>query len=196
MAKELGFIPLTTHSTDVPDYPGGYVPNNMLYIPNTDEEDYNYRNCYCTASGYGSNVNLVLKLDVDQTKEMLFLARKVKVEVPKYGYTAPLKDGLVFFSLNVPDKAYFPNFDDFSSSQFASFVNHEKEENLYPDLTPVCYFELKSEETETNVSLDTFLVGKFIYLKLLKSVAPEINIDVAFFGVNGVCFSLDELNEN
>jgi len=180
--------------TDGGEYPGGYGPSNMLQNNNNAEDSSFFGPCYCTENGKQFNVNMILEHAMESS---VFFAQEIVVEGPSSGYTAPLNDGLVFFSQNRPDEGEFKKYDDMHDAEFLTLKEQYIENKVSKELVPITYFLLQNSTIKTERGYEKIIrkvttqlscpypYGKYIYLKLLGPSRLGGNIDVAFFGVYG-----------
>eukprot|EP01120_Amphizonella_sp_Union-15-10_P004358 TRINITY_DN14985_c0_g1_i1.p1 TRINITY_DN14985_c0_g1~~TRINITY_DN14985_c0_g1_i1.p1 ORF type:complete len:166 (+),score=11.52 TRINITY_DN14985_c0_g1_i1:277-774(+) len=151
--------------------------------------------CYCTKSGRNENVNMIV-VHKSERDDVFFFATKILVETPSYGYSSPLKDGLVFFSLFRPDPSEFSKYDNFKKSDFESLKTNFKAEtnNDLSSLHPVTFIDIRSHQYSVNI--ETPVLGKFVYLKLLRTEPVDTTIDIQKFEICGHSVSLKDINRD
>eukprot|EP01135_Chromosphaera_perkinsii_P011869 Nk52_evm1s2521 gene=Nk52_evmTU1s2521 len=122
---------------------------------------------YCSQKG--SNVNIVLRLaDMNE-----FNLTHALFRIPESGYTAPAKEGLLFVFHHYPDVHRTNIFNDFNKARYDAFV-HGIQSSPRSEYDPKAFFRIERGKTSTLVSFDYPLSGKWIVLKLIRSVRTTV----------------------
>ncbi|KAI7905372.1 uncharacterized protein BX663DRAFT_499499 [Cokeromyces recurvatus] len=115
---------------------------------------------------------------------------KMVIRAPRFGFTAPCKDGLIFIShkeINVSDTAMF---DHFTKQDYEDYVKTKMEshDGILDDNDPVAWFTLTNEEDITTIINLNFRSGKYVLIKLLRAYdynGSAENIDIQYIGFIG-----------
>ena len=117
---------------------------------------------YC--SQRGTNVNIVMRLAGNEG----FNITHAVLKVPESGYTAPVKEGLLFVFHEFPDVEKTNVFNDYNKKMYDQLM--AKAASSSTEYDPKAFFRIEPGRTSTVVSFDYPHSGKWVLLKLIRSV--------------------------
>lgn len=158
-------------STDGGEHSAQYKCENMLK-PDAS--------VYCTEKR--TNVNVSLRL-VD---EPFYTITHFVIKAPEFGFTAPVGDGLIFFSYDPLPAEAVSKFNDYDARRYEEFVAAKQAHGEPLNLTdPAAFFSLREGSCLVQ-KLAVPRFGRYVTIKFLRSRTEEHNIDVQFVGFKGI----------
>lgn len=134
------------------------------------------------SSAKGSNVNLVLKHEVDTP----FCLSYGTIRGPGPGYSSPVRHAIVFVMSTPPDMTLLQAFDDMTPEEFAALPFPPPSDRVERDESlPIAYFVLDGSCAQISKQLACPVTGRYVLVKLLCPSAGT-NIDVGYIGFCGV----------
>ncbi|CAH0489393.1 unnamed protein product [Peronospora farinosa] len=134
------------------------------------------------SSSKGTNVNLVLKHEVDTPMCVSY----IHLRGPGSGYSSPLRCAIIFITSIPPDLACFQEYDDMTAEEFVA-LPFPPINGCYPrdESVPVAFFVLDGSCAQISKQLAHPVSGRYILIKALCPVAGT-NIDIGYIGVCGI----------
>lgn len=164
-------LQLLVHSCDGGEFSSSHSSKNCLLDDSS-----------VFSSAKGSNVNLVLKHEVDTP----FCLSYVTIRGPGPGYSSPARHAIVFVTSSPPDLEYFQTFDDMTPEEFASLpFPPPSDRTLRDECLPIAYFVLDGSCAQISKQLACPVTGRYVLVKLLCPSSGS-NIDVGYIGFCGV----------
>ncbi|RLN96461.1 hypothetical protein BBJ28_00010026, partial [Nothophytophthora sp. Chile5] len=134
------------------------------------------------SSAKGTNVNLVLKHEVDTPMCVSY----VNFRGPGPGYSSPLRHAMVFVTSTLPDLALYQEFDNMTVKEFAALPFPPSNGRCPRDESlPVAFFVLDGSCAQISKQLARPVTGRYI---LVKALCPSsgTNIDIGYIGFCGI----------
>eukprot|EP01026_Neomeris_dumetosa_P049162 TRINITY_DN4269_c2_g1_i2.p3 TRINITY_DN4269_c2_g1~~TRINITY_DN4269_c2_g1_i2.p3 ORF type:complete len:223 (+),score=4.50 TRINITY_DN4269_c2_g1_i2:213-881(+) len=156
----------------------GYGYSNLLTDDNL---------CYCSLKREGVNICL------QHRNSRSFTITGIDVSAPKFGYTCPLGQGVIFSSWNRPDESLCEMFNNvYSVQDFQDCIRQYRyslmslrgriDEDEIPQ--PILFFDLRGQYSQ-DYHLNIPRAGRYILIKFLRSRNCGDNIDVRYVGFRG-----------
>jgi len=164
---------LSIISCSAENYGDYYCKENVL------EED---SKVYCTKLGYNLNVSMVFNILNVPDGAVAFVKEFVLV-APGSGYSAPIKDSIVFLSQEQPDPNLQIDTDNMTLSYFEEqLATHPADRKIkfMPDAFLSC-----PQRGRLRYTFKEPLPARFIHLKMLNAYGRDNNIDISGFFVYG-----------
>lgn len=163
-------LQLQVHSCDGGEFSSSHAPKNCLMDDSS-----------VFSSAKGSNVNLVLRHEVDTP----FCLSYITIRGPGAGYSSPARHALVFVTSSSPDLEYFREFDDMAPEEFAALPFPPANDRCQRDeCLPVAYFVLDGSCAHISKQLAYPVTGRYVLVKLIRPSSGS-NIDVGYIGFCG-----------
>jgi len=182
ISKEIKYrIGLAATYTDGGEYSSYYGLKNLC--------DDNLTSCYCT-NKTPENVNVIIQLVLTEEMEadrenIIMFVRKIDLLSPTGGYTAPLKESLVFLTLDQPNPADYDFYNGLTEEKYNELYDSVPIRIKQEKLQPIVYHKCKT------VTFNEVLPsGRYFLLKLLRSGGDRVNIDVHKFRVTGFLYDI------
>lgn len=164
-------LQLQVHSCDGGEFSSSHSSKNCLLDDSS-----------VFSSAKGSNVNLVLKHEIDTP----FCLSYITIRGPGPGYSSPARHAIVFVTSSPPDLEYFKTFDDMTPEEFASLpFPPPSDRTLRDECLPIAYFVLDGSCAQISKQLACPVTGRYVLVKLLYPSSGS-NIDVGYIGFCGV----------
>ncbi|TYZ61267.1 hypothetical protein PybrP1_009568 [[Pythium] brassicae (nom. inval.)] len=164
-------LQLLVHSCDGGEFSSSHAAKNCLL----DDPS-------VFSSTKGSNVNLVLKHEVDTP----FCLSYATIRGPGPGFSSPAKHAVVFVTSTPPELDDLKAFDDLTPEEFACLPFPPPSDRLPRDESlPLAYFVLDGNCSQISKQLAVPAVGRYVVVKLLRP-SSGANIDVGYIGFSGV----------
>lgn len=124
---------------------------------------------------------------LEHARRESFVVSAAVIRAPSVGFTAPIKDALVFICNTRPNPKDFARYDDFTAAQFDGLAaSREGGDQHAAENEPALFFSVGRGQTVSK-PLPVRRTGRYVVLKLLRAdtSAGGDNIDVSFMGLKG-----------
>lgn len=171
-----GFLRFECIDCDGGDCSDAYSAKNLLQ---------NDSSVYCSLKKRNVHLSLQLLPSSSVPPNAVFTVQEIVVKAPLTGFTAPIKDGLVFISHEPIPVEATSHFDHFDQNKYLAYLAKSQSASIpIAPIEPAAYFKLDHKVGKAIVKLDVPRSGKYILVKMLRPVRGD-NIDCEFVGFRG-----------
>ncbi|KAI9138320.1 hypothetical protein BKA69DRAFT_1127436 [Paraphysoderma sedebokerense] len=140
---------------------------------------------YCSLKKRNVHLSLQLLPSSSVPPNAVFTVQEIVVKAPLTGFTAPIKDGLVFISHEPIPVEATSHFDHFDQNKYLAYLAKSESASIpIAPIEPAAYFKLDYKLGKAIVKLEVPRSGRYILVKMLRPVRGD-NIDCEFVGFRG-----------